>query len=107
MPPTDLDLNAMFGRASVQVDPEETDEERAARLKQEIANAKLARVKEYVVFFVVVGALIAVGVLCAYEGFLDPAASADTKRWAQTTLSALFAGSLSFVLGQATARRSH
>ncbi len=106
MPPKDLDLNAMFSRASVQVDPEETVEERGVRLEQERADARLARIKAYVVFFVIVGALIIVGALCAYEGIFNPAASADTKRWAQTTLSALFAGSLSFALGQATAKRS-
>ena len=107
MAPIDLDLNAMFGRASVQVDPEETPEEHTARLGQERADATLRRVKEYVVFFVIIGALIALGALCTYEGIIDASASADTKRWAQTTLSALFAGSLSFALGQATAKKSN
>jgi hypothetical protein len=97
----------MFGRASVQVEPEEAVEERNARLAQEKADAKLVRVKAYVVFFVIVTALIVVGTLCIYAGIFDPTASADTKRWAQTLLSALFAGSVSFVLGQATAKKSN
>jgi hypothetical protein len=103
--PPDLDLNVMFERASVQVEPTETDDERAARLRREGAEARYEIVKGYVVFFLVVLALIAVGVLCAYESFFDATASADTRRWAQTTLSALFAGSVSFVLGQATAKK--
>ena len=59
------------------------------------------------VFFLIVFAIVAVGMLCAYEAVLDPTATADTKRWAQTALSALFAGSLSFVLGQATVKKSN
>lgn len=106
MPPKDVDIGDLLGRASVQVEPPETDAECAARLKREAADANFELVKGYVIFFVIVLALVGVGVLCAYEGFFDPNASADTKRWAQTALSALFAGSLSFVLGQATAKKT-
>jgi hypothetical protein len=71
MASTDLDLNAMFGRASVQVDPEETPEEHTARLGQERADAKLRRVKEYVVFFVIVGAL-------SHSAFFVPTRASST-----------------------------
>jgi hypothetical protein len=87
------------------VEPEETTEERNARLAQEKADATLVRVKAYVVFFLIVSALVGLGAVCIYVGIFDPTASADTKRWAQTLLSALFAGSISFVLGQATAKK--
>jgi|SRR5450759_5852104 hypothetical protein len=103
----DLDLNGMFARASVQVVPTETNDERAARLQRERTEATYEIVKGYVVFFLVVIALIVVGAVCIYEGFFDATASADTKRWAQTALSALFAGSVSFVLGQATAKKGN
>jgi hypothetical protein len=104
--PQELDVNTMLTRASIVIDPEETKEERDARLKQERREHTIEMVKGGVLFVVILLALIAIGVLCAYEGAFDGTASADTKRWAQTTLSALFAGSVSFVLGQMTAKKT-
>jgi hypothetical protein len=101
----EIDVDAMFARAAVQLAPTETPEERAARITRETKDAKLERVKAYVLFFVVMFGVISVGCLCAYEGIFNPNASADSKRWAQTALSALLAGFVSFVLGQATAKK--
>ena len=100
-----IDVDKMFGkRASVSIEPEETPEEHAARVERERQEAKLERVKSYVLFFSVLIALFALGGLCAYEGIFDASATAETKRWAQTGLTALFTGSLSFILGQKTVR---
>ncbi|SRR6266852_167236 len=107
MAPQELDLNDLLGkRATISVEPEETLDERVARLKKEGREHAVEMVKGCVVFVVIILALISIGGLCAYEGFFDAAASNDTKRWAQTTLSALFAGSVSFVLGQVTAKKT-
>lgn len=37
-----------------------------------------------------------------YEAIFDASATADTKRWAQTALSALFTGFIGFLIGQAS-----
>ncbi|MFD2182636.1 hypothetical protein [Rhodoplanes azumiensis] len=95
----------MFSRASITIAPEEATDERAVRLRKEDREHRLEQIKGMIVFVVIVGALLGIGGLCAYEAVFDGSASADTKRWAQTTLSALFAGSVSFVLGQMTAKR--
>ena len=101
-----LDINdPLFRRASLSFEPEESAEELTARLKVEAGQATSEIVKGYVLFFVILLSIVAIGGLCAWQGIFDPTASADTKRWAQTSLSALFTGSVSFVLGQMTAKR--
>jgi hypothetical protein len=92
-------------RASINIDPEETPAERSARLQNEDRQARFEMVKNYVVFFAVLIGIVLVGSLCTYEAVFNAVASAETKRWAQTTLSALFTGSVSFVLGQMTAKK--
>ena len=105
--PLKADMTELFGkRATISIDPEETVEEREARLRKEEREHTAAMVKEYVVFGVILLAIIFIGGLCAYESVFDQTASAETKRWAQTTLAALFTGAVSFVLGQMTARKA-
>ncbi len=105
--PQEVDLNDLLSRrATISIDPEETVEERAARLTKEGREHMVEMVKGCVVFAVIVLAMICIGVLCAYEGVFDPTASPDTRRWAQTTLAALFAGGVSFVVGQMTAKKT-
>jgi hypothetical protein len=101
----ELDINAMFNRASVTIEPDEDPVERDARLEQDKGDRKARRMMNFVVFVVIIASLIAIGGLCAYEGIFDPLATPDTKRWAQTALSALFTGAVSFVLGQSTATK--
>jgi hypothetical protein len=106
MPQETLDLTKMFGRATIAIDPEETPEEHTARIKKEQREATFDIVKSYVLFFVIVAAIIFIGGLCAYESVFDASATPDTKRSAWTMLSALFTGSVSFVLGQMSVRKS-
>src|SRR5262249_52003902 len=95
----------MLGRrATIAIDPEETAEAHAARLRREEREAIFELVKGYVVFFVIVVAIILIGVLCAYEAVFDGNATVETKRVAWTILSSLFTGSVSFVLGQKSAK---
>jgi hypothetical protein len=103
--PNEVNLDEILGRASIAVEPEETVED-LARLKKEGREHTVELVKGCVVFALIILALISIGALCVYEGFLNSAASSDTQRWAQTTLSALFAGCVSFVLGQMTAKKA-
>ena len=56
--------------------------------------------KEIVSFTTILLAVIAAGLLAAYEGLFDPTASAEAKRWGQTILTAILSGGLSFVLAR-------
>jgi hypothetical protein len=105
VPQETIDINEMLSRrATIAIDPEETTEEHTARIRRENREATFELVKGYVLFFVIVTAIILIGALCAYEAVFDASAMADTKRVAWTVLSALFTGSVSFVLGQKSAR---
>ena len=104
--PEQVDIKTLLTRASISIDPEESSDERIGRLEREYAEHRFEIVKGYALFFGVLAAIVVVGGLCAYEGIFDASASADTKRWAQTTLSALFAGSITFILGQKTAKKA-
>jgi hypothetical protein len=68
-------------------------------------DAALRRRKDWWVFLLIIGSIILIGILAIYEGFLNPAASASSRHWGQTAVSALFTGGISFVLGQKTASR--
>jgi hypothetical protein len=99
MPPDQIDMSASTkGRISVQ--PEEHPEERIARFKAEERTARIEDYKGAAVFVILLAGLVAVGILSAYEGFFDPAAPLDTRRWAQTMLASLMAGAVSFVVGR-------
>ncbi len=105
MPQETIDINEMLSRrATIAIDPEETPEQHTARIRRESREATFDLVKGYVLFFVIVIAIILIGILCAYESVFDASATADTKRVAWTILSALFTGSVSFVLGQKSAK---
>jgi hypothetical protein len=107
MPPGELNLDVVLTkRATLTIDPEESPQEHEARLKKEGREHTFEMVKGYVLFVVIVLSITCVGGLFAYEAVFDGSASSDTKRVALTALSSLFAGGLSFVLGQATAKKS-
>jgi hypothetical protein len=102
-----LDLQQLLGRATIRIDPEESAEAHTARIAKEQSEATFEMVKNYVLFFIIIGAIIVIGTLCLYEAIYDSydsTATIETKRVAWTMLSALFTGSVSFVLGQKTAR---
>lgn len=94
-----LDIGGSL-RGQVSVTPEEHPEDRAARLGKEKRAACIEDCKGVAVFTVLLLGIVGIAILSAYEGFLDAAASSDTKRWAQTVLSTVLAGSISFVIGR-------
>jgi hypothetical protein len=94
-----IDLAPLL-RGQVSVKPEEHPEERTARLRAEHRSALIEDCKGIAVFAVLLAGMIGIGGISAYEGFFDAAATADTKRWSQTILSALMTGSVSFVVGR-------
>ncbi len=82
------------------VTPEEDPTDKAARIKREERSALIEDCKGIAVFVVLLIGISGLGVISAYEGLFDPAASADTKRWSQTILSSLVAASISFLIGR-------
>lgn len=103
--PGEIRIDDALGRATISIEPEETLDERSARLERERNEARFDLMKRRVLFFVFLVAVAALGAVSGYEAVFDASASADTKRWAQTVLSALLTGALSFIVGQATAHR--
>src|ERR1700727_383345 len=90
----------LVDRTSITIDAQETVEDRQARIKREGRQHTFEMVRNYVVL----GVILILGAASLYEAVFDATASPETKRWAQTVLTALFSGSVSFVLGQISAR---
>jgi hypothetical protein len=103
MAPDRIDLRGSL-QGQVSVKPDEHPEERTARLRAEQRGALIEDCKGIAVFVVLLWGIVAIGMLSAYEGFFDSAASPDAKRWSQTVLAALMAGGISFVVGRKVGR---
>lgn len=101
-----LDLNQLARAQNFALTlSQEHDDERQARLRRE----ERAHRREIAVSFVKLGALIlalfAVGGIAAYILLGSKTASADDRKWALTTLSALLSGALGFVAGEKAGER--
>lgn len=93
-------------RAKVEISPEEHPDERSARLATEARDATFNIVRRYVTLLAVVlmgGCVFGVAV---YEAALDPSATAETKRWAQTVLSSIFTGFVGYIVGSVATKSS-
>jgi hypothetical protein len=99
MTDTQIDLSGSL-KGQVSVTPEEHPDERANRLLAERRSALIEDCKGIAVFAVLLLGIVGIAVLAAYETFFDAIASADTRRWSQTVLSAVVAGGVSFVIGR-------
>jgi hypothetical protein len=105
VPQDQLDINSILGkRAAISIDPEETPDEHKARILREQGEARFELIKSYVLLFTLVPAILLLGGFCIYVAQFDSSATVDTKRVAWTMLTSLFTGSVSFVLGQRTAK---
>lgn len=93
-------MDSIFARSAVTVEPPEHDDERAARLIKEKREARLEDIRSMTLFFVVLIALLALGVLCGNLVFFDKTASLETQKWAQTALTALVSGGAAFLFGR-------
>jgi hypothetical protein len=102
-----VDTNDLTGRFSgqVSVKPEEHPEDRAARIKIEHRRNMIADFQDVAIFATLLLGIILVGGAAAYEGVMDGAASADTKSWGQTVLSAILTGGISFAVGRMSRSR--
>ncbi len=104
--PRELRIDEALGRASISIEPEETPEELHERLRRERDAHRFELTKNYVLLFTLLIAVISVGAMSVFEAVFDNSVTPDTKRWAQTVLSSLFTGGLSFLAGLAVARKS-
>ena len=96
--PPQIDLAALL-KGQVTVTPEEHPDERAARLRILERQTRIADNKGIVVFGVLLAAIVAIGILAAYEGFFA-GAPAEMQKWGQTVLTVLLSGGISFVVGR-------
>lgn len=99
MPTDQLDLKGSLN-GQVTVTPEEHPDDRALRLENERRTAQIQAWQGVAVFATLLLLLIAITVISAYKGLFDAGASAETQRWAQTILSAVVAGTVSFFVGR-------
>jgi len=89
----------------VTIKPDEHPDDRAVRLEAERRNARYESYKDITTFAASLLGLILTAAACAYFGLLDNNASPDTKRWAQTVLSSVITGAVSFVVGRKVGSR--
>lgn len=101
----EIDLRAILAVSDVTLEPSERDDERANRLAAEKRGKLHEDIKGMVIFFVVLIILAAIAGLCAYTIFFDKAAAPDAQKWAQTALTALLSGGVSFLFGRALAAK--
>lgn len=87
-------------QGQVTLTPEEHPDDRAARLRTEARRELIHDCKEAILFGLLSCGVVLVGVVAAYEGVWDMNTAPETKRWAQTVLSALMTGGISFVVGR-------
>ena len=105
MSPRELRIDDALGKASITIEPVEDPEELRERLRREESAHKFEIVKNYSLLFVFLAVVISIGAISTYDVAIDTAANPDTKRWAQTVLSSLCTGGLSFLAGLAIAKK--
>lgn len=98
-----LDLNQLVKKGTVELGSEEHPEERAARLRREERRDKADHFKGLALFALAVLGILVVGGLCGKAAF-DSQSDAETRKWAQTMLTALVSGVISFLFGRALPR---
>ncbi len=96
-----IDLEELSKWGDVSISPAESPEEQAVRLRAEARAALLQHIKEMVTFSAVFLLLTGVTAVCIYSILFDKMASAETQKWAQTALTVLVSGSVSFLFGRA------
>jgi hypothetical protein len=79
----------------------EHEDERAVRLGSARRAKWLADIKGAILFLVVLAGLIAVALIAARIAFFDAGVAPEVRRWAETVLTALVSGGLSYLIGRA------
>lgn len=97
-----FDLNSLLKKGTVEIGrPDESAEELAARLRIEGRKAAIEDFKGAALFVTLLVGIVAVALLCVYLIVFDQTASAESKRWAQTVLTGIVTGAVSFLVGRA------
>ncbi len=98
--PDRLDISVEARRAQVNIVPDETPEERASRIRNFDAQQRDERFKSMALFAVGLFLLVGLGLVSAYEVFLNKAADPEQVRWCRTILFSLVSGGASFFVGK-------
>ncbi len=100
MPPRDaIDLLSLLG-GQVTITPEENEQVRSHRLYIEARAARIEAWQGVTVFVTILAGTVTIAALAAYEALFDVTASPDSRHWAQTALTSLLTGALSFLAGK-------
>ena len=101
--PGQLEVDQLVKKGTLELGRDETPEERAARLRSEERRDRVEHFKEVTLFVVAVGGIVVLGAVCGWVA-LDAQADAETRKWAQTLLTAIVSGGLAFLFGRALPR---
>lgn len=88
-----------FERGSLNIEPEEHVDDRAARIRRETREQVLGQIANAII----VGALVAAGVFAAVLALSEEAIISD---WARNAFTAIVAGGVSFFTGREVGRRT-
>jgi hypothetical protein len=95
-----LDANQLVKKSTVELGPDETAEERKARLRREGRRTQ----REPELFFVVLVGILAVAGPCVWVVFLSQGVDPETRAFARTVLTSVLSGGVAFLFGRALAR---
>lgn len=101
--PSELDLNQLVKKGTVELGPEEHPEDRVSRLRREERRDRVEHFKGLTLFVLAVLGILVLGAICGRVAF-DAQADPDTRKWAQTVLTALVSGVVAFLFGRAMPR---
>lgn len=95
-----LDLNKLAKRHDLRliIEPVQDASELKARRKLKKAEANHARRKDWRLFQVALGTVVALGLICILVIFLNPSGSDNV--WPKATLTAMVTGILGYLLGK-------
>ena len=94
-----LDLNQLSQRYAVEIKSVELPEERAARLRQEEADAYHQRLRTSIFFYVGLATAVIVGGICLYAA-LSSDFTTDQQRFAGSIVTLLIGGVAGFLTGK-------
>ncbi len=100
--PNLLDITGSL-RGQVSVTPEEHPDELALRIATAHRQSVIEDWKGIIVFAVLLLSILLIGFLAAYVGVFEQNVQPDTRKWAQTVLTIVVSGGVSFVVGRKTA----
>jgi hypothetical protein len=93
---SEVNVNNLITRGTVELRGEETPAELSARLRREDRRDQ----REHVMFYVALVGVVLLAGFCAWSVFFADGSDPEQRRWAQTALTILVSGSIGFLTGR-------